>query len=73
MRMHRPRHVDLPLDQRLRANARAYANVYLNRGKIKRLPCAVCGDEHVQIHLNDFTKPLDITWLCAFHNRQARK
>lgn len=55
-------------DQRMKANARAYANVYLSRGKLQRQPCEDCGVEHadqpVRMHHEDYSKPLEVTWLC---------
>lgn len=63
-RDHRPRHVDLPPEQRQRANARAYANVYQRRGKITPEPCSVCHDPVAQKHHDDYSKPLQVRWLC---------
>lgn len=35
-------------------------------GKLKRLPCSICGtDKHVHAHHRDYSKPLDVVWLCA--------
>lgn len=47
-----------------RANARSYANVYLQRGKLKRGPCADCGGPGDHMHHDDYDRPLDVTWLC---------
>lgn len=39
-------------------------------GKLKKLPCEFCGDEKVHAHHKDYSKPLDVIWLCAkCHNR----
>jgi hypothetical protein len=40
-------------------------------GKIKREPCAVCGDVKVHAHHFDYSRPLDVVWLCALHHMQV--
>jgi hypothetical protein len=37
----------------------------LKRGEIERGLCLLCGGEKVEAHHNDYTKPLDIIWLCS--------
>lgn len=54
----------LTADQRARNNALRYARVYVERGKIQRQPCVSCGSVQVQVHLQDWRKPKQITWLC---------
>lgn len=48
----------------IRARARAIAGVYKRRGKLVPKPCEKCGDTHVQMHHEDYSKPLDVRWLC---------
>jgi ribosomal protein S27AE len=64
MRRTRPRHAELPEDQRRRAVARAYANVYRKRGLLKPKPCERCGSKNVQMHHDDYSQPLQVRWLC---------
>jgi transposase-like protein len=33
-------------------------------GKLKKLPCQECGDIKSQAHHSDYSKPLDILWVC---------
>tara|TARA_R110000737_G_C14233646_1_gene423392 strand:- start:73 stop:504 length:432 start_codon:yes stop_codon:yes gene_type:complete len=34
-------------------------------------PCAVCGtEEYITAHHCDYSKPLDVMWLCAGHHQQ---
>lgn len=54
----------LTAEQRLKDNVRSYANVYLRRGMLRRLPCAECGDDRAQMHHHDYAKPLEVEWLC---------
>ena len=48
---------------------RAHAEVEkaLRKGVLVRQPCGVCG-EKAQAHHADYTKPLDVQWLCPFHH-----
>jgi len=54
-------------EQRRRSNARAYANVYLRRGRLKRRPCEVCG-RRAEMHHEDYSRPLDVRWRCRRHH-----
>lgn len=47
--------------------ATAYA---LRKGKLRRLPCEVCGSPKSQAHHADYTKPLEVRWLCFQHHRE---
>jgi hypothetical protein len=55
--------------QRLKMNARAYAHMYVKRGKIKREGCEVCG-KHAELHHDDYSKPTEVRWFCRFHHRR---
>lgn len=68
MRDTRPKHSELSELQKLKANCRSYLNQYLKRGKIIKLPCNICGDIKSQAHHDDYSKPLDVTWLCRTHH-----
>ena len=50
-------------EARKRANARSFAHQYVYRGKLKRLSCKECG-KPAQMHHEDYSKPLEVTWLC---------
>lgn len=54
--------------QKFRNNARRYLNVYLERGKVKRLPCRVCRNPKTEPHHTDYSKPLKVVWLCRKHH-----
>ena len=47
----------------------AYA---LRSGRLVRQPCKECGAVKVQAHHHDYSKPLDIEWLCFRCHRNER-
>jgi hypothetical protein len=57
--------------ERARAHSRvAYA---LRTGKLVKQPCEVCGStENVHAHHDDYSKPLDVRWLCPLHHAAER-
>lgn len=73
MRKNRPRHSELPEEQRKKANVRSYANQYLKRGLIKRQPCEYCASDFAQMHHDNYDKPLDVRWLCRYHHLELHK
>ena len=40
------------------------------RGKLKRQPCVICKKLKVDAHHPDYTKPLEVIWLCHKHHKQ---
>lgn len=68
MRANRPKHNELDEIAKKKANCRSYFNVYLRRGKIKKQPCEVCGSDNSQAHHEDYSKPLEVKWLCRIHH-----
>lgn len=46
-------------------------NNALKRGKIEKLPCFICGCEKTEAHHADYSRPLDVVWLCCAHHMQA--
>lgn len=43
---------------------------HISTGKLTRQPCEVCGVEKTQAHHDDYSKPLDVRWLCRNHHMQ---
>lgn len=37
-------------------------------GRLIKQPCEVCGDQKSQAHHEDYSKPLDVMWLCHKHH-----
>ena len=57
----------------IRRKARTAYKTALKRGKLQRLPCMVCGDVDADGHHPDYSKPLDVVWLCGPHHVEAHK
>ena len=50
--------------------ARNAVNNAVRDGKLKKLPCFICGDV-AEAHHPDYGRPLDVVWLCNTHHREA--
>lgn len=48
--------------------ARSLVRDAVRRGDLLRLPCEVCGNAKSEGHHDDYTKPLNVRWLCRTHH-----
>jgi len=60
-------------DSRAKILVRQYTHTAIRSGKLKKEPCAVCGQEQVQIHHPDYNEPLLIVWLCPECHRKLHE
>lgn len=51
--------------------ARKRLKYAVSAGNIKREPCVICGKTEVEGHHTDYSKPLQVIWLCTMHHRLA--
>jgi len=70
------RHAELMRAYRQRNREKTIAQNRLNhaisKGRIARQPCEVCGtDQKVHAHHHDYSKPLDVHWLCYVCHKAA--
>lgn len=50
--------------------AKNAVNNAIRDGRLTRQPCEVCGAEKAQAHHDDYSKPLDVRWLCTTHHAE---
>ncbi len=48
-----------------KVRARHALNHAIEKGRLVSRPCEKCGAQKAQGHHHDYTKPLDVEWLCA--------
>jgi hypothetical protein len=51
--------------------ARQAVYAAIKSGKLTRRPCRLCGEPQTEAHHEDYSKPLEVDWLCKPHHRQA--
>lgn len=56
----------------LKRSANAKVQTELKAGRLIKQPCEICGTvDYVEAHHKDYSKPLEITWLCVKHHDEA--
>ena len=61
-------------EKMIRQAARDYLNRLIRQNVVKRLNCEVCGsNKNVEAHHDDYTRPLDVLWLCRVHHDEHHK
>jgi len=53
--------------------ARQAVLIAVRAGRMEKLPCQVCGDPAAEAHHPDYSRPLDVVWLCAPHHRAEHR
>jgi rubrerythrin len=72
-------------EERIRAYSKLYAEKHRHKlrarwrvkqairdGRLRRLPCEVCGSLS-EAHHADYSKPLDVRWLCRKHHGEIHR
>jgi ribosomal protein S27AE/uncharacterized protein YlaI len=50
--------------------AHSLVQTAIRNGSIIKQQCLVCGDSNSHAHHDDYTKPLEIKWLCHIHHME---
>lgn len=56
----------------VKTKARRKVNHELAAGRIKKQPCH-CGSLDTEAHHHDYSKPLDVVWLCRTHHAELHR
>jgi hypothetical protein len=72
--------------ERVRASTKKYQNknkekvrawsmicLEVKQGRIKKKSCEICGDRKVHAHHDDYSKPLEVRWLCPLHHKRRHR
>lgn len=54
-----------------KAVARYAVSNAVRDGRLEKFPCLVCGDPKSEGHHPDYSRHLDVVWLCNKHHRKA--
>lgn len=57
-----------PTPASIKTRARQQVKYALRVGKLHRHPCQVCGNPDTHAHHDDYTRPLEVRWLCPTHH-----
>jgi DNA-directed RNA polymerase subunit RPC12/RpoP len=72
-RENRPEYNELRLINKIKGIVRSKAKMAVRYGHIEKKPCEVCGSSKVEMHHDDYNKPLEVKFLCRIHHREAHK
>lgn len=62
------------LRDRIRHQVRSLTMGYIKAGLLIKGPCEVCKTNiHIEAHHDDYTKPMDVRWLCRKHHGEHHK
>lgn len=57
----------------LKHAAKVSVMIAVRSGRLARKPCEVCGEFPSQAHHDDYSKPLDVLWLCTVHHGERHR
>ena len=53
--------------------ARYLVHKAVKKGVLVKKPCIVCNEKKTEGHHEDYSKPLDVVWLCATHHNERHR
>ncbi len=62
-----------PVKAQILADAHNAVNSAIRSGSLTRRPCDICGSAASDAHHDDYSKPLDVRWLCHLHHMRHHR
>lgn len=53
--------------------AHSAVQIAIRAGRLVREPCVFCGKPGAEAHHEDYSKPLDVWWLCRLHHERRHQ
>lgn len=60
-------------NNRIKKNAHGLVYKALAKGKLLKSTCEKCGEEKTEAHHRDYSKPLEVMWLCRVHHAEIHR
>jgi len=60
-------------ENKQKIQAKWKAQYAIKTGKLKKQPCEVCGNKKAEKHHEDYSKPLEVKWLCHKHHMEFHR
>ena len=60
-------------DRRRKNDVRVFTQKAIRLGYLTPKPCRVCGVTKVHAHHTDYSKPLEVEWLCEAHHQEVHR
>lgn len=60
-------------EHRFKVSVRVFTMRAINQGILIKQPCEKCGKVKVDAHHDDYSKPLDVRWLCRKHHLEHHR
>ena len=64
----RKKYSELSIFEKEKADCRTKTYLYIKREKLIKENCSICNSPDSEAHHPDYSKPLEVVWLCRLHH-----
>lgn len=61
------------IENKEKHSAHRKIEVAIRDGRMSKKPCGKCGNIKSHAHHSDYSRPLDVVWLCVRHHKEVHK